>query len=109
MNPVYVTGNMINPGGFCGVNLAIPNGSGVGSASSIVTAGPANCSGIFDAFAAVGGTTTNNAIKIVIPPQILLQAMWERLMVKPPRMATATPQNKRLVLHSETGLETRPS
>ena len=58
------------------MTLTIPDGSGTDIATSSMSASPPNCTGIFNLFAAVGGTTTRNTTQVVIPPQILLQMMY---------------------------------
>lgn len=43
--------------------------------TSIVTAAPSGCSGVFNVSASVSGTTTNAAM-VVVPPEDLIQVLW---------------------------------
>ncbi len=65
-----------DPHTTCTVNLSIPNGTGTGSANSNVSASPSGCSGIFGVYGNVGGKGTQNAVDIVVPPQLLIQVLY---------------------------------
>ena len=65
-----------NPHSSCAASLSIPNGAGTGSATSTISASPTGCSGIFGVYGNVGGTTTQNAIDVVLPPQVLIQVLY---------------------------------
>lgn len=58
------------------VNLVVADGTGTGSATSSISASPAGCSGTFAVWGNVGGTTTQNDLTIVVPPQILIQMLY---------------------------------
>jgi hypothetical protein len=65
-----------NPDSDCAMSLSIPAGQGAGSATSNMSASQAGCSGIFGVYGAVGGTTTGNALDVVVPPQLLIQMLY---------------------------------
>ncbi len=65
-----------NTNSSCAASLSIPDGTGTGSAASTISASPSDCSGIFGVYGNVGGTTTQNAIDIVVPPDILIRELW---------------------------------
>ena len=74
--PTNPTVNLV-PVSNCTIGpLSIQFGNGTGSASSVVTASPAGCSGISSGYGVVNGTTTGNITQVVVPPQILLQVMY---------------------------------
>ena len=56
--------------------LSINEGQGTGSATSNISASPSGCSGIFSVYGNVGGTTTQNVIDVVVPPQLLIQMLY---------------------------------
>ena len=82
IDAVYITaleggnGAIGNPHSDCQASLSISEGTGTGSATSTISASPAGCSGVFGAYSAVGGTTTQNTIEVVVPPQILIQMLY---------------------------------
>jgi hypothetical protein len=71
-NIAYTPYMLSDPYSTCDATLSLQNGQ---SASTVVTASQAGCSGTFDLVAAVNSTTTNH-IKIVVPPQAIIQMMY---------------------------------
>jgi hypothetical protein len=87
--PVNVTYSVLsegNPNSNCGASLSIPDGSGTGSATSSVSASSLGCSGIFGAYGNVSGTTTRNAIDVVVPRDILVRELWGEANAQPTKM-----------------------
>ena len=78
----YLPYGTTNPGsGLTSANAGLNfpgNSSGVGSATGYLSASPlANAgSGLYTVAALVGGTQTANNVYIVVPPQVLMQAMY---------------------------------
>ena len=65
-----------NPHSTCTASLSIPEGKGTGSATVHMSAASAGCSGIFSIYGNAGKTTTQNAIDVVVPPQLLIQVLY---------------------------------
>ena len=76
LDVIYSTGLQSNPYSTCAVSLSVPEATGTGSATSNISASPAGCSGIFGVYGSLSGTTTQNAIEVVIPPQSLIQVLY---------------------------------
>ena len=72
--PTFTVGSQSNPNSSCAVGLNFSGNGGTGSVDTTVTAGPPDCSRIFnDVRAQVGSTASTNSTKIVIPPQIMIK------------------------------------
>jgi hypothetical protein len=72
--PTVTVGSYANPNSTCVGNLSFAASSGVGSANTVVTASPAGCSRIADNVRSnVGSYQSNNAAKVVVPPQVMVR------------------------------------
>ena len=60
----------------CNANLGFSNNSGTGTVNTTVTAGPAGCSGVFNAFAVVGQKSSSSSTQVIVPPQISVQMLY---------------------------------
>lgn len=76
VNVAYSASSEGNPHSSCAATLSIPAATGTGSATSTISASPSGCSGIFGVYGNVGGATTQNAIDVVVPPDILIRELW---------------------------------
>lgn len=74
--PSFAWGLEQNPNSSCAANLDFSSNAGAGQATTTVTAGPAGCSGIFNAVAVVNGVVSSNQTQVVVPPQILIQMLY---------------------------------
>jgi hypothetical protein len=73
--PTFTVGTSTNPNSSCVASLSFAGG-GPSPVNSTVTAAPAGCSSIFDNVRAnVGTTSSTNATKIVVPPQIMIKVV----------------------------------
>jgi len=73
--PVFTFIDSGNPtSSDCNATLSFSQNSGSGSVYSTVTASPAGCSGVFNGSAAAfAGSTPSKELRIVVPPQIMIQ------------------------------------
>ena len=76
LDVVYSAGLESNPHSTCAASVSIPEATGTGSATSNISASPVGCSGIFGVYGNVGGTTTQNAVDVVVAPDILIRELW---------------------------------
>jgi hypothetical protein len=67
---------LANPHSTCQANLSIPSASNSTAVSSNISASPSGCSGIFNVSGSIGQSSTQNAIDVVVPPQILIQVLY---------------------------------
>ena len=71
--PAFSWGLLRNENSACTASPNFTTNSGTGSVNETVTANPAGCSGVFDARAVVGMSTSPTLTQIIVPPQIMVQ------------------------------------